>query len=104
MRGSEQIRAARDRYGLSQAALAEHLGVHQSTVARWEAGVTSVRPIFLRALSDLGAPTSKLIPLKRPRRRGEGRTAAGIVPHRGGAGHEPPRPCPHPDGEPGEPA
>jgi len=37
---SERIKAARKRLGISQAELAQRLGIAQSTVARWESGVT----------------------------------------------------------------
>lgn len=35
----DEIRARRKQYGLDQRQLADHLGVSQATVSRWETGV-----------------------------------------------------------------
>jgi transcriptional regulator with XRE-family HTH domain len=48
---SEAIRAARRRAGLSQAELAELLGVRQSSVSQWERGSTKPSTIHLLALT-----------------------------------------------------
>ena len=49
-----QIRAFRKRLGLTQAALAERLGVPQPTVARWESGLVSPCADYIGAMCDLG--------------------------------------------------
>jgi len=49
-----QIRAFRKRLGLTQAALAERLGVPQPTVARWETGLVSPCADYIGAMCDLG--------------------------------------------------
>jgi transcriptional regulator with XRE-family HTH domain len=48
---SEAIRAARRRAGLSQAELAELLGVRQSSVSQWERGSTRPSSVHLLALA-----------------------------------------------------
>ncbi len=48
---SEAIRAARRRAGLSQAELAELLGVRQSSVSQWERGSTRPSTVHLLALT-----------------------------------------------------
>jgi transcriptional regulator with XRE-family HTH domain len=48
---SEAIRAARRRAGLSQAELAELLGVRQSSVSQWERGSTKPSTVHLLALT-----------------------------------------------------
>lgn len=52
------LKAAREALGLSQNGLAERLGVSQSTVSRWEAGLMPIeRPAMLRlALERLAEP------------------------------------------------
>jgi transcriptional regulator with XRE-family HTH domain len=49
---SEAIRAARRRAGLSQAELAELLGVRQSSVSQWERGSTKPSTVHLLALAS----------------------------------------------------
>ena len=51
---SMQIRAFRKRLNFTQAALAEHLGVPQSTVGRWEAGLTFPNARHIGLMCDLG--------------------------------------------------
>jgi transcriptional regulator with XRE-family HTH domain len=63
----ELIRAARLRAGLSQAELAERLGMPQSSIARWEVdsvepGLTKVRRILRACGFDLSL---SLIPFER---------------------------------------
>lgn len=48
-----QIQGYRRRYGLSQAALADTLGVHQRTVSRWERAEDMPGPAMRRILRDL---------------------------------------------------
>jgi transcriptional regulator with XRE-family HTH domain len=48
---SEAVRAARRRAGLSQAELAELLGVRQSSVSQWERGSTRPSTVHLLALT-----------------------------------------------------
>lgn len=49
---SEAIRSARRRAGLSQAELAEALGVRQSSVSQWERGSTKPSTVHLLALTS----------------------------------------------------
>lgn len=53
------IRAEREKVGLSQAAVAAALGVNQSTVARWETNPSQCRSFALeavkRAIANAGA-------------------------------------------------
>ncbi len=48
---SEALRAARRRAGLSQAELADLLGVRQSSVSQWERGSTRPSTVHLLALA-----------------------------------------------------
>ncbi len=48
---AEAIRQARQRAGLSQAELAELLGLRQSSVSQWERGVTKPKTVHLLALA-----------------------------------------------------
>lgn len=53
--GMEQIfdiKAEREAKGLSQAEVAQALGVNQSTVARWEANPATVKPFVVKAIKD----------------------------------------------------
>lgn len=49
----EEIKAWRERFGLSQAKAAELLPTQLRTWQRWEAGDTEPPPYLLRALRDL---------------------------------------------------
>ncbi len=49
---AEAVRQARQRAGLSQAELAERLGLRQSSVSQWERGVTKPKTVHLLALAD----------------------------------------------------
>ena len=49
----EKIRALREAKGLSQAELAEALGLDQTTVSAWERGVSEPTVFNLRRLADL---------------------------------------------------
>jgi transcriptional regulator with XRE-family HTH domain len=44
---SEELREERRRLGMTQAQLADHLGVSRVTVTRWEGGVTIDQPRML---------------------------------------------------------
>lgn len=48
-----QLRAARERLGLTQRQLAEALPAHPNTVARWERGEIPPPPLLYRAMRDL---------------------------------------------------
>ena len=48
-----QLRSARDRLGLTQAALAAKLGVSANTVARWERGEQPMPAMLILALFAL---------------------------------------------------
>ena len=50
MDSSNLLAETRRRLGLSQDAVARHLGVHQTTVMRWERGDTPIRPIYAAAV------------------------------------------------------
>lgn len=49
----EVARAVRKRAGLSISRLAEALGVHSSTVSRWERGLVTPRPSLRSSYADL---------------------------------------------------
>lgn len=51
---SNQIKQFRQKLKLSQAALGEILGVPQSTVGRWEAGITYPNAKHIGLMCDLG--------------------------------------------------
>lgn len=48
-----ELRAARERLGLTQAELAKVVGVQRVTVARWEAGLRKIPPMLTLALKAL---------------------------------------------------
>jgi len=48
----EQIRAARERQGLTQKQLAGATGIHERTIRSYEAGTTEPHGVFLRALQE----------------------------------------------------
>lgn len=48
-----EIRAFRERLGMTQQELADALGVHYMTVGRWERGEMEPSPLLGRALRDL---------------------------------------------------
>lgn len=48
-----RITLARRRLNVDQAKLAEMLGVHRSTVTRWEAGTSKIKGPILRLLDSL---------------------------------------------------
>jgi transcriptional regulator with XRE-family HTH domain len=49
----KELKEWRKRRGLSQAALAQKLGVFRETVARWEVGIRSIPPFLPLALKGL---------------------------------------------------
>ncbi len=58
----ERITAARTKAGITQAQLAEKLGVTQRLVAHWERRLVSLKPVHLAALCDtLGVTASHLL-------------------------------------------
>jgi len=50
---ADQVRAQRERLGLTQTQLAERLGVHTRTITRWELGLFAPHPIWLIRLSNM---------------------------------------------------
>jgi DNA-binding XRE family transcriptional regulator len=48
-----ELKSWRKKWGLSQAALAQKLGVIRETVARWEVGIRSIPPFLPLALKWL---------------------------------------------------
>ena len=58
----DALRAFRKRLGLTQAELAEQLGVARNSVARWEMGIMAMRESAVRLLLTLK-------PKARPKRR-----------------------------------
>lgn len=48
-----QLRSAREKLGLTQAGLAEKLGVNRTTVARWETGVLEIPQMAALAVRHL---------------------------------------------------
>ena len=49
----EQLRAARKKIGLTQAALAEAVGVHRETINRYERGVLPIHSTVVLAVRHL---------------------------------------------------
>ena len=59
---AERIRSLRQGYGgegLSQEALARHIGVATNTISRWETGENQPRGATLKALKDLQEKVKK---------------------------------------------
>ena len=62
MTGAELRRIRQERLGLTQATLAEHLGVSVTTVARWERDERSIAELvarFVRLLADVEGKPAK---------------------------------------------
>lgn len=58
------LKEQRNRHGLTQAQLADRLGVTQSAVAQWEAGSVTPTVARLRAIAHtLEVPTAELVEL-----------------------------------------
>lgn len=71
----QRLHAAREAAGLSQAQVADKMGVHQTSYAAWERHPVSLRPEQLRALSDLlGVTVEHLVGIEDSPRRGTGPT------------------------------
>lgn len=60
----DDIRAARERLGLTQAEAAEKLGVAENTWARWERGELGIHPARARELERLAKskPPARRVP------------------------------------------
>ena len=63
----QQLRQTRQRLGLTQAALAERLGVSPNTVARWERNEVPIREPMARLIRFLAKTEMKAKPKKRDR-------------------------------------
>ncbi len=62
----ENIRTARKKAGVSQKELAEHLGVYQKDVSRWENGErTPSTEVFARICKTLNASADEILELKK---------------------------------------
>jgi len=71
----QRLHVAREAAGLSQAQVADKMGVHQTSYAAWERHPVALRPEQLRALSDLlGVTVEHLVGIEEPPRRGAGPT------------------------------
>jgi len=69
-----RLHAAREAAGLSQAQVAEKLGIHQTSYAAWERHPVALRPEQLRALAELfGVRVEDLVDQPRAK-RGQGPT------------------------------
>jgi DNA-binding transcriptional regulator YiaG len=55
----QEIVKLRDDLGLTQRQLAEKIGAHQPTIARWELGHNRPRGAYLKALQELRAKVKK---------------------------------------------
>jgi DNA-binding transcriptional regulator YiaG len=55
----QQVKRLRKGLGMTQQEFADSLGVPQSTVGRWEAGLNSPRGLNLKALKELAAKTKR---------------------------------------------
>jgi len=66
----QRLAQAREQAGLSQAQVAEHLGVKQPTVAYWERDAVNLHPDFVAKLTQLlSITTDELLGTKPPRSR-----------------------------------
>ena len=50
-----EIKEERTRFGLSQAALARHIGVRRQTISDWERGVNAPHQTFVKRLREVFA-------------------------------------------------
>jgi transcriptional regulator with XRE-family HTH domain len=62
------LRGLRLRMGMTQRELADHIGVHKITVAKWETGARRLRGKYRVVLNDL-ARVHKYPPLAPPRKK-----------------------------------
>ncbi len=53
----DEVRRLRQRLGLTQAQLAERIGVHQNSLARWERGELGIRESAARLMRILAERT-----------------------------------------------
>lgn len=58
-KSGRELKAAREKLGLTQAGLAEAVGVQRVTVARWEAGLRKIPPMLTLAMKTLGKERRK---------------------------------------------
>ena len=71
----QRLHVAREVAGLSQAQVADKMGVHQTSYAAWERHPVALRPEQLRSLSDLlGVTVEHLVGTEEQPRRGSGPT------------------------------
>ncbi|MGH8019377.1 MAG: helix-turn-helix domain-containing protein, partial [Opitutaceae bacterium] len=69
----QRLHAAREAAGLSQAHVADKLGVHQTSYAAWERHPVALRPEQLKTLADLcGVTVEHLVGTEETPKRGTG--------------------------------
>ena len=68
-----RLHAAREAAGLSQAQMAEKLGIHQTSYAAWERHTVALRPEQIKTLADLcGVSVEHLLGTEQTPKRGTG--------------------------------
>jgi transcriptional regulator with XRE-family HTH domain len=68
-----RLHAAREAAGLSQAQMAEKLGIHQTSYAAWERHTVALRPEQIKTLADLcGVSIEHLMGTDQTPKRGNG--------------------------------
>jgi transcriptional regulator with XRE-family HTH domain len=71
----QRLHAAREAAGLSQAQVADKLGVHQTSYAAWERHPVALRPEQLRTLAEMcGVTVEHLLGTEETPKRGSGPT------------------------------
>jgi HTH-type transcriptional regulator, cell division transcriptional repressor len=69
----QRLHAAREAAGLSQAQVADKLGIHQTSYADWERHSVALRPEQLKTLAGLfNVAVSELLGEEPPKKRGAG--------------------------------